>query len=510
MNSSMFLCKNPIRVKETYRSLRPSGYTYVPCGKCSACLSARASTWTNRLKVEASQHKYVFFLTLTYSDDMLPRFYPEEVYDYKYMTDLQRGEVLDYLKSHFLPQFFHPLRYYDVQLFLKKLRSYIYDDKHIPSQEKYIRFFCCGEYGETTFRPHYHLLIFSDSDKLCSVRGTKGNSRLFAYVRKAWSVKSEDNKYRVPIGRLSFECARDKAAGYCSKYLNSFSNIPEVLQLRAFRPFCKASQSPSIGSFKFTVGEAKQIVLSGVNELDNKFGSEFDRNKSIPLYKSLKDSLFPKVVGYPLLSDADRYAVYGAARFPYLGATYSEFRQYLYENQASPLTKLLLKCVNGDTDSLSVGDLYYMRPKENKSLVRLWRQSNSVLVNCSMFGIDLHTYVDCIDRFYCRSDMTLLREQLAFEEAWSANNDIRYLLSFIDKDRLGDIHNVTSCGYMRQFGFSLSDDFESFDFNETVFYKSYFGYYDRKVYIGKSYKAKSDYIMNGKFSNINLLAYESV
>jgi len=40
----------------------------------------------------------------------------------------------------------------DVQLFMKRLR------KRRPEG---LRFFACGEYGETTLRPHYHILLFN-------------------------------------------------------------------------------------------------------------------------------------------------------------------------------------------------------------------------------------------------------------------------------------------------------------------------------------------------------------
>ena len=47
------------------------------------------------------------------------------------------------------PRSVQTLYYPDIQLFLKKLRK------------KYnIRYFCAGEYGEKTARPHYHLILY--------------------------------------------------------------------------------------------------------------------------------------------------------------------------------------------------------------------------------------------------------------------------------------------------------------------------------------------------------------
>lgn len=45
------------------------------------------------------------------------------------------------------------LRFRDVQLFLKTLRK----------QKYYAKYICVGEYGPTTGRPHYHMLLWTDS-----------------------------------------------------------------------------------------------------------------------------------------------------------------------------------------------------------------------------------------------------------------------------------------------------------------------------------------------------------
>ncbi len=72
-------------------------------------------------------------MTLTYDDEHLP--------------------INDYVDSDGVIHGKPTLRKRDVQLFLKRLRkNYKYDN--------HIKYFCCGEYGGKTFRPHYHLIIF--------------------------------------------------------------------------------------------------------------------------------------------------------------------------------------------------------------------------------------------------------------------------------------------------------------------------------------------------------------
>lgn len=91
----------------------------VPCGRCRACRIARAREWSTRLLHELEYHEDATFTTLTYNDDNLP----------------ELGSLV--------PS--------DLQKFFKRLR------KDVSGK---IRYYACGEYGETTFRPHYHAIIF--------------------------------------------------------------------------------------------------------------------------------------------------------------------------------------------------------------------------------------------------------------------------------------------------------------------------------------------------------------
>lgn len=495
----MFHCLHPVTVPD---SRKPGTFRKVPCGKCEACLSARSYSWSRRINVEASQHKYVFFVTLTYSDDFVPVFYPEDALYYQFVTDRQRSDILDYLSENEVSEKYLVLRYNDVQNFLKRLRNYVYDCKHIPTEQKMFRFYCCGEYGPTTLRPHYHLLFFLDSDYLGEPRGKRGLCRFFSLVRKAWSVPSEDNKYRIPIGRVDHQYVRDSAASYCSSYVTSFSYIPALLRCSAFKPFCHASKAPPLGSFKFDVSQARAIVVGGYNELTNFSGCEADGNVTIPLFKSLKDRLFPRVTSYSLLSDVGRFALYGCARFPYVGSSYSEFREYLYDNPDHYLSKLILNVI----DAGSFGELYQLNPKANKSLVRIWRISNSVLTNCSLFGISLSDYVGFIDKFYSNQDYNALKSQLEFEVDISnvVSDDIRLLPSFIDESVFGYDY-VWSRECLKSFGIESRFDYDKYQFVRSFYFKNYASSVISRVQVGKSYKAKSDYVMHGQLSNLNVL-----
>lgn len=104
-------------VKTDHRML----FIEVPCGTCLECRIQNARQWADRCVLEAQQYKYNYFVTLTYDDYFLPA------------------------KNSLEPR--------DLQLFLKRLRKKFKGTK--------IRFLASGEYGDSSFRPHYHLILFN-------------------------------------------------------------------------------------------------------------------------------------------------------------------------------------------------------------------------------------------------------------------------------------------------------------------------------------------------------------
>lgn len=82
--------------------------------------------------LEMQYHDESYFVTLTYDKDHVPC---------SYYGDPESGEALPALS----------LCKRDFQLFMKRLRK-------ITKQK--LRYFASGEYGSTTYRPHYHAIIF--------------------------------------------------------------------------------------------------------------------------------------------------------------------------------------------------------------------------------------------------------------------------------------------------------------------------------------------------------------
>lgn len=93
------------------------------CGQCMPCRINHKRLWTGRMLLEAMEHPYSAFVTLTYNEENLPK-------------DLCVN------KRH-------------IQLFLKRIRK--------ETAPRRIRYYAVGEYGENYKRPHYHLILFGIS-----------------------------------------------------------------------------------------------------------------------------------------------------------------------------------------------------------------------------------------------------------------------------------------------------------------------------------------------------------
>ncbi len=97
----------------------------LPCGKCIGCRLNYSRQWAMRCMHESRLHKENCFVTFTYNDEHV-------------RWSSVTGEQTLFKK--------------DLQLFWKRLRKALDPIK--------FRYFACGEYGDTTNRPHYHAIIF--------------------------------------------------------------------------------------------------------------------------------------------------------------------------------------------------------------------------------------------------------------------------------------------------------------------------------------------------------------
>lgn len=140
------------------------------------------------------------------------------------------------------PQFKGLLKYVnyrDYQLFAKRFRKYLFTK--IGSYEK-ISSYVVSEYSPRTFRPHFHILFFFDSDEVAE------NIRQAVY--QSWR-----------LGRVDTQLARDSAGSYVSGYLNSLVSLPGIFTDVSFtKTKSRFSKLFGFESFRQTVKVPEQAI----------------------------------------------------------------------------------------------------------------------------------------------------------------------------------------------------------------------------------------------------------
>ena len=184
----------------------------VPCGQCDDCRRDQAHEWSNRLVLEslAQGEDRSWFVTLTYDDDHMPT---------DFICDRQNGSVG--LKG--------VLRMSDVSAWLKRLRNKL--------NEPGIRFYAAGEYGDSTRRPHYHVILFASLPDARPVRPVDGDRFVALPPGTMFSQIIEDT---WKLGGTSVSPANlytmSYVAGYVTKKLSGkfeqdYQQLVKLLQL---------------------------------------------------------------------------------------------------------------------------------------------------------------------------------------------------------------------------------------------------------------------------------------
>lgn len=217
----------------------------LPCGRCDGCKLERSRQWAVRLVHESQMHDYNIFLTLTYSDENLPK-------DGSLHVD------------HF-------------QNFMKRLRSHrdVHTDKYKTDYAKNIRFFHCGEYGEKYFRPHYHAIVFN-----CDFADKERWKKLDADSLYISKTLEELWPYGFStIGSVTFE-----SAAYVARYImkKMHGQSAEILYEGKRPEYVTMSRRPGIGKswlekYQKDIKRDDFVVLRGIPMKPPKFyGSQFE------------------------------------------------------------------------------------------------------------------------------------------------------------------------------------------------------------------------------------------
>lgn len=296
----------------------------VSCGKCPACLQAKANKRAERIRNEVGSSSICLFITLTYTNDFVPYVkrsdlsenYTGEIDVYRncsgrFVFDRHSGKVsfkkvreieclgrynlsLDSVSDFNVKRYPHlkglssefigVSLFSEYQKFFKRLRIILQRNYDFTQHFSY---FICTEFGPETFRPHAHALLFVPAN----------DEEIFRRaILTAWPYA--DSR----LTKKYIEIARD-AASYVSAYVNSNADLFPIMQEDVFKPKHSSSKNFGVVSECFSLGS----ILEKIDRRDlsyytrQKFDGETTLN-ALPIPEYVLSRYFPKCKGFGWLS----------------------------------------------------------------------------------------------------------------------------------------------------------------------------------------------------------------
>lgn len=335
-------CLHKIPVTNPYTGIQ----SLVPCGTCPACRLKTA--FKNELQCQATQtlFKYTYFITLTYSSDNCPRYkivseelipnsdkvlcrcryvprflssfslksslsdnYPIrrltgmspamssvfEFIDRREYVDNYKKQASLYLnnKRQYLKDSFGFLSYNDLSLFYKRLRKNIFN---LSGTYEKIHTYSIGEYSPKHFRPHFHIILHTDSKLIAENFGN--------LISRSWK-----------FGRISYSKVRSNAINYVAGYLNATYYTPRHLVVnKHIRPRGRFSNGYRKLFFKDEITAAIQGDYTKL--LDAKRFTNNGRLWAVYPSKQVLDTIFfPVLPIRPETGSAVSQTIYALSKF---------------------------------------------------------------------------------------------------------------------------------------------------------------------------------------------------
>lgn len=461
----MFLqiCEHPLRIR------KDGHYRYVPCGKCNTCLCRKSSDIVSRLEQESRCHKYTVFFTLTYDNSSLPTlqyssalnalvdpvdglsFSLDDIKGFRPNSRLYlaRRKEIPYLNVKHLQDFIKRLRFYFSST-ISQTNDYA---------KSCLRYYAVGEYGPSTFRPHFHGLLFFNSDLVAR--------QITHLISKSW-----------PYGFVKAEHSRGRCSSYCARYVNVVSALPKVYSHRSLRPFSVCSKFPSIGSLAIPSETFYQLLFGGYSKFPLVRPSD-NQVVDVQLWRSLENKWFPKIARFNHFSHNERVTLYGIASYGspvgfesfqgflswipdlysrYAGSVvdvksenrpvdntpfYDFFDTYEYSPAAldfgssgfydttekvSFTSELFYSLYDRDATPWLTRMLYSLYLLESRQvsphfsrLKKLYYTSRYVVTQCKVLGVSLDFYVSCIEEYYISKELCRLQDFYNFQSDYSVD-----------------------------------------------------------------------------------------
>lgn len=433
-------CLHPQKVYNKYTN----EVLYVPCGKCAACSNIRAKRWIEKMNQESRCWKYAFSLYLDYNEDSCPRFglvgdYLVEqnprffkkftfdeicipISDLKFDYEYERDYLFDRCTNHDgIPH----ASVRDIQLFKKRLNKWLF--KHVTGRYQNFRSAITAELGPTTFRGHYHGILWFNDDRIAS--------KIQEGVTACWSFNNR------PLGHTTCEPPKESAdavAGYVAQYITRPTHLPSFHSDHRLSQFFLTSKNPPIGSLYESSKEVREIFFNGSCErVANVVRQGQVQICSVPLSPVFKNRLFPKCPRFDRISDFERVKLYRCL-LREDGSPFEDFREAKYQLKRklgfsyidsamhdAPLSNSWL------TEFLfSITDGF----QNDAPLLSLYRISSRIYFQSQIFGISFNEYLQHIFSFHNNYKKYQLKKFYEFQESFTYSpSELVYMYpSYVD------------------------------------------------------------------------------
>ena len=439
----MFKCLRPRKIVNQYTHEE----VIVSCGHCEMCLSNKAAASTSQCFSIEKRHKFCVFVTLSYSDEYLPKavcehvVLPEQQLKTKFGTKIiplqhryiftsichrldESGKVLAYIDSKSTKPYEDMVSFQgihsdgyglpiglfcycstkDLQNFHKRFRTIAehkykklgYDKSTVQEICKY-KHYSVTEYGARHGRSHCHCLFWFDSQRLLED---------FAEIlSQAWQ-----------FGIVDFSLSRGGVSSYVANYINSSVVVPEVLTIGDF----KTKQTHSVGFAKSLFESRLQDVYEyDQRQLVSEGFYDCKYNDTIALKGYVSYFCFPKCVNLSRATHGELYSLFTvlATAIRYCSARGYSIRTLssIAENISfeyglgfglnSPIHRLFLRYYHGKKgDVVAYQQMIYRMLRVSKQFFDLC----GGLENDNEYIIDLK--IRQIENFYYLQDMQRLSD----------------------------------------------------------------------------------------------------
>lgn len=293
-NLVSFGCLHPIQVTCADGQTR-----FVPCRQCAYCRVHAADTLSQLGTLELLDNPCSLFVTLTYRNKDIPKatlIYEGNICN---LVDTETGEILtrqfhkiedrkllgkiskNYAKrfpSYFAVGQIPVLALADIQQYISRMRERF---RRKFGKKYTFRYLYCAEYGETTYRPHFHVIFLCKSEV--------ARAYLHEIARECWYFGNVVSKYYA-----------GNNASYLTSYMSGTACISPIYSTSGVKSRARHSQA-----FGCNYVIQKRCIF-------NRFVSGCPLSFSVPCDGSdktfnyatcIKNSVFPRCRGFGRLDD---------------------------------------------------------------------------------------------------------------------------------------------------------------------------------------------------------------